>query len=47
VRARLASFKVPDEIEFVAELPRTSTGKIQKFQLREREWAGRERRVQG
>jgi fatty-acyl-CoA synthase len=47
VRSRLAGFKVPDEIEFVAELPRTSTGKIQKFQLREREWTGRERRVQG
>ncbi|MFB4319508.1 long-chain-fatty-acid--CoA ligase [Actinomadura sp. 21ATH] len=47
VRERLAGFKVPDEIEFVAELPRTSTGKIQKFQLREREWGGLERRVQG
>jgi acyl-coenzyme A synthetase/AMP-(fatty) acid ligase len=30
-----------------AELPRTATGKIQKFQLREREWQGRESRVQG
>lgn len=47
VRSRLARFKVPDEIEFVAELPKTSTGKIQKFQLRQREWAGWERRIQG
>jgi fatty-acyl-CoA synthase len=26
-------------------LPRTATGKVQKFVLREREWQGRERRV--
>ena len=24
----------------VAELPKTSTGKVQKFELREKEWAG-------
>ncbi|GAA1594955.1 AMP-binding protein [Actinomadura kijaniata] len=47
VRDRLAHFKAPDRVEFVPELPRTSTGKIQKFQLREKEWAGRERRIQG
>jgi fatty-acyl-CoA synthase len=47
VRESLARFKAPDTVEFVAELPKTSTGKIQKFQLREREWAGRDRRVQG
>lgn len=34
VRARLAAFKVPDHIVFVDELPRTATGKVQKFQLR-------------
>src|SRR5215468_2342661 len=34
-RARLAHFKCPSRIVF-AELPRTSTGKIQKFKLRER-----------
>jgi fatty-acyl-CoA synthase len=32
-------------VEFLAELPKTSTGKIQKFVLREREWAGREKRI--
>jgi fatty-acyl-CoA synthase len=34
-RAHLAGFKIPKAIEF-GELPKTSTGKIQKFQLRER-----------
>jgi fatty-acyl-CoA synthase len=35
-RQSLAGFKVPDEIEF-GELPKTSTGKVKKFELRERE----------
>ncbi|MFN2449561.1 MAG: AMP-binding protein [Candidatus Baltobacteraceae bacterium] len=35
VRARIASFKCPREIEFVTELPRTGTGKVQRFRLRE------------
>jgi fatty-acyl-CoA synthase len=26
-------------------LPKTSTGKMQKFKLREQEWAGREKRI--
>ncbi|MEU5994149.1 long-chain-fatty-acid--CoA ligase [Spirillospora sp. NPDC047418] len=47
VRTGLARYKAPDTVEFVAELPKTSTGKIQKFQLRERERAGRESRAQG
>ena len=34
-RAHLAGYKVPREIRF-EEIPKTSTGKIQKFQLRER-----------
>ena len=33
-RERLAGFKVPAQIIFT-ELPKTSTGKIQKFRLRE------------
>ncbi len=36
VRSRIASFKAPREIEFVSELPRTETGKVQRFRLRER-----------
>ncbi|GAC1413932.1 MAG: acyl--CoA ligase family protein [Candidatus Velthaea sp.] len=43
-REHLAAFKVPKTVEF-CDLPKTSTGKIQKFVLREREWAGREKRV--
>ena len=45
-RERLAHFKCPKAVEF-GELPKTATGKIQKFKLREREWAGKERRIQG
>ena len=41
----IARFKAPAAVEFVDELPKTSTGKIQKFQLREQEWEGQERRV--
>ena len=37
VKDRLAPFKYPRSIEFVAELPKTATGKIQRFKLRERE----------
>jgi 2-aminobenzoate-CoA ligase len=36
VRARIASFKCPREIEFVDTLPRTETGKVQRFRLREK-----------
>jgi fatty-acyl-CoA synthase len=43
-REHLARFKCPAAIEF-GELPRTSTGKVQKFVLREREWQGRERAI--
>ncbi|MGH8178411.1 MAG: long-chain-fatty-acid--CoA ligase [Steroidobacter sp.] len=35
-RSRLAHFKVPHRFDFVAELPKTATGKIQKFVLRNR-----------
>ena len=43
-RERLAHFKCPKEIEF-GPLPKTSTGKIQKYVLRDKEWAGRETRI--
>ena len=39
VKEKLAPFKYPRAIEFVAELPKTATGKIQRFRLRERERA--------
>ncbi|WP_048441736.1 AMP-binding protein [Caenimonas sp. SL110] len=34
VKASIAPFKYPREIEFVASLPRTETGKLQRFRLR-------------
>jgi fatty-acyl-CoA synthase len=43
-REQIAGFKCPDRVEYCS-LPRTATGKVQKFVLREREWEGRERRV--
>lgn len=44
-RTRLAGYKCPKRIEFVESLPRTATGKLQKFRLREPYWAGKERQV--
>jgi fatty-acyl-CoA synthase len=44
-RARLAHFKCPTSVELRDALPRTATGKLQKFKLREPYWVGRERRV--
>lgn len=43
-RQRLAHFKCPKQVAF-GPLPKTATGKIRKNELREREWAGREKRV--
>ncbi|MEA2286053.1 MAG: hypothetical protein QOJ21_2096 [Solirubrobacteraceae bacterium] len=43
-RARLPGYMRPHAIEFT-KLSLTSTGKVQKQQLRDREWAGRERKV--
>ena len=34
VKAEIAPYKYPRAIEFVAELPRTATGKLQRFRLR-------------
>jgi len=45
-RRHLAGFKVPRSVEFRDELPKSGTGKILKRVLREKYWAGRERRVQ-
>ena len=43
-REILAHFKCPKAVE-LGPLPKTSTGKVQKFVLREREWKGREKRI--
>jgi fatty-acyl-CoA synthase len=47
VKTKIARYKAPGSVDIVEALPKTSTGKVQKFELREREWAGRSSRVQG
>jgi len=47
VRSVIAHYKAPKAVAFLDELPKTSTGKVPKFELREREWAGHESRIQG
>jgi acyl-CoA synthetase (AMP-forming)/AMP-acid ligase II len=37
-KARIASYKAPKRVEFRDAIPRTATGKIQKFKLREQFW---------
>ncbi|MGX7677770.1 AMP-binding protein [Jatrophihabitans sp. DSM 45814] len=44
-RTSLAGYKCPKKIEFVTSLPRTATGKLQKFKLRQPYWEGRDRQV--
>ena len=38
VRTKIARYKAPREIDITLQLPKTSTGKIQKFVLRDAEW---------
>ncbi|BCJ88187.1 long-chain-fatty-acid--CoA ligase [Effusibacillus dendaii] len=42
-RDRMAHFKCPKSVDFVDSLPRTATGKLQKFRLREKYWQGNRR----
>ena len=44
-RTRLAGYKCPKRVEFVDALPRTATGKLQKFKLRAPYWEGHHRQV--
>jgi acyl-CoA synthetase (AMP-forming)/AMP-acid ligase II len=44
-REFIAGYKCPRSVEFRDALPLSAAGKLQKFQLREPFWAGRERRV--
>ncbi|HET7344041.1 MAG TPA: acyl--CoA ligase family protein [Methylomirabilota bacterium] len=43
-RGHIAHFKCPAAVEF-GDLPKTSTGKVQKFVLRDREWKGQAKRI--
>jgi fatty-acyl-CoA synthase len=47
VQRKIARYKAPRDVEFIVALPKTSTGKVQKYSLREQEWAGHDRRIQG
>ena len=44
-RTRIAGFKCPKTIDFIAELPRNPSGKVLKRELRKPFWEGRERQV--
>jgi len=44
-RSRLSHFKCPTSVEIRDTLPRTATGKLQKFKLREPYWEGFDRKV--
>ncbi|WP_254769147.1 long-chain-fatty-acid--CoA ligase [Salinilacihabitans rarus] len=44
-REHLAGYKAVRRIEFVAELPTTATGKVQKYELREKVWSDEERMI--
>jgi fatty-acyl-CoA synthase len=44
-RERLADYKIVRRVEFVADLPTTATGKIQKYELRQEEWQEEERMI--
>lgn len=44
-RTRIAAFKIPKSVDFVAALPRNAAGKVLKRELKAPYWAGRERKV--
>jgi acyl-CoA synthetase (AMP-forming)/AMP-acid ligase II len=44
-KQRLAGYKAPTSVEFRDAIPRTATGKIQKFKLRQPYWSGLDRKI--
>lgn len=42
-RSEMAHFKAPKAVEFVESLPKTATGKLQKYRLREMYWKGQKK----
>lgn len=44
VKAETAPYKYPREIEYLTELPKTTSGKIKRAELKKREWEGWDRR---
>ncbi|AVM01177.1 acyl-CoA synthetase [Gordonia iterans] len=47
VKSRIASYKAPREVEFLDVLPKTSTGKTRKNDLRDAAWGDTRTRIQG
>jgi acyl-CoA synthetase (AMP-forming)/AMP-acid ligase II len=45
IRERIAGFKTPKSVEFIAALPRNASGKILRRHLRDPYWAGKDRQV--
>ena len=44
-KQKMAGYKSPTSVDIVEVIPRTATGKVQKFKLREPYWQGRDRQV--
>lgn len=44
-RTRIARYKVPGAVELTEALPRTSTGKVRKNELRDAAWSGWDKRI--
>jgi len=44
-KQRLAGYKAPTSVEIRDAIPRTATGKVQKFKLRQQYWEGRDRQI--
>ena len=44
-KERIGGVKSPKSIEFIAELPRSATGKVLKRKLRDKYWSGRQRKI--
>ena len=38
LKANLASYKRPKIVEFVSELPKTSSGKVRRVEIKEKDW---------
>jgi len=44
-KKKMAGYKAPTSVDIVELIPRTATGKVQKFKLRAPYWEGRDRQV--
>ena len=44
-KARLAGYKAPTSVEIREAIPRTATGKVQKFKLRQQYWVDKDRQI--